>query len=306
MDLQAVRAFVTVAETSQFQTAAARLGISQQAVSKRIAALEGELGLRLFARSSRGAIPTVDGRALLPRARDLLRAEARALAAVRPDRRPLRVDVINVRVGPALALREFHETHPAVALEVLTMFDASTAITAVNAGTIDATFRAAPLPGMPLPRGVASQRVLDEPLLVTVGRDHPFAAREQMTPVQLAEHPVWMPGIVAGTEWAVFYAEMTRAFGVEIDTSGPNFGSEEMARAVAASSTLITLTGARTRPSGAVDGLKLIPLVDPTPVYPHSLVWHTANPHPGLAQLRRHAQANAVRAAGDVWSPVSD
>ncbi|MYR85655.1 LysR family transcriptional regulator, partial [Streptomyces sp. SID685] len=48
MDLKAVRTFVAVADTGQFQEASAVLGITQQAVSKRIAALEKELGVLLF------------------------------------------------------------------------------------------------------------------------------------------------------------------------------------------------------------------------------------------------------------------
>lgn len=51
MNLEAVRAFVTVAEEGQFQLAADHLAISQQAVSKRLAALEADLGVRLAALS---------------------------------------------------------------------------------------------------------------------------------------------------------------------------------------------------------------------------------------------------------------
>jgi DNA-binding transcriptional LysR family regulator len=65
--------------------------------------------MRLFARTPHGALLTLDGQALLPRAKELLRAEARALAAVRPDRRPLRVDVINVRLAPGQLVCGFHE-----------------------------------------------------------------------------------------------------------------------------------------------------------------------------------------------------
>lgn len=307
MDLETVRAFVAVAETNEFQTAGTRLGISQQAVSKRIAALERELGLRLFARSPRGALLTLDGQALLPRAKDLLRAEARALAAVRPERRALRVDVVNMRSGPARLLRDFHQANPGVPLEVITMFDAPTAIGAVSTGALDATFRAAPLPGMPLPRGVMSLRVLNEPLMLLVGLEHPLAERDSVTPAELTEHSVWMPSVVAGTEWAVYYAEMTRTLGVRIDTSGPNFGSEEMLKTLAASLTLATLAGIYTGPAGLSDrDLKLIPLRDPTPVYPHSLVWHSDNAHPALAQLASHVEADTGQAVdGDIWAPAS-
>lgn len=94
----------------------------------------------LFARSLPSPRPISSaGDALLPRTRDLLRAEARALAAVRADRRALRVDVI-------------------------TVLDATTAIETVNPATIDATSGAVPLPATPLAKGIRTARVLDEPL----------------------------------------------------------------------------------------------------------------------------------------------
>ena len=92
MDLDAVRTFVAAADAGQFSEAAAELSVTQQAVSKRVAALEKDLGVRLFARTARGARLTSDGLALLPHARELLHAEERAAASVRPGRRPLRVD----------------------------------------------------------------------------------------------------------------------------------------------------------------------------------------------------------------------
>ena len=47
-------------------------------------------------------------------------------------------------------------------------------------------------------------------------------------------------------------------------------------------------------------GLRRIPVPDPTPVYPHSLLWHRDNPHPALATLRAHLAA--PRNAG-TWTP---
>lgn len=55
MDTDAVRTFVAVADSGQFSRAADDLSITQQAVSKRIAALEKNLGARLFTRSRRPA-----------------------------------------------------------------------------------------------------------------------------------------------------------------------------------------------------------------------------------------------------------
>ncbi|NEB80464.1 LysR family transcriptional regulator, partial [Streptomyces sp. SID14478] len=93
MDIEALRTFVAVADEGQFQVAAAELDVSQQAVSKRVAALERELGVRLFTRVPRGARLTLDGQAFLPHARSVLRAAERAAASVRPGKRPLRIDV---------------------------------------------------------------------------------------------------------------------------------------------------------------------------------------------------------------------
>lgn len=66
MDLDAVRTFVAAADAGQFQDAATALSITQQAVSKRIAALEKDLQVRLFNRTARGAQLTIDGQTFLP------------------------------------------------------------------------------------------------------------------------------------------------------------------------------------------------------------------------------------------------
>ncbi|MYZ34959.1 LysR family transcriptional regulator, partial [Streptomyces sp. MnatMP-M17] len=81
MDLDTVRTFVAAADAGQFREAAAELAVTQQAVSKRIAALERSLGVRLFTRTARGAELTIDGQAFLPHARELLRVAERAVAS---------------------------------------------------------------------------------------------------------------------------------------------------------------------------------------------------------------------------------
>ncbi|MFF8646293.1 LysR family transcriptional regulator [Streptomyces sp. NPDC015345] len=305
MDLIAVRTFVTAVDAGQFQEAAVNLSITPQAVSKRIAALEKDLGVRLFSRTARGARLTIDGQAFLPYARALLQAEERAAASVRPGRRALRVDVIGRRVSVAGLLRDFHRAYPETELDVVTLFDSATAIAAVRSGTIDATFRAVTMPGRPLPDGVAATAVFDEPLYLFTGPDHEFAAAPSISPAQLAGRRIWMPGNLPGTEWAAYYDDLAASFGLTVDAVGPDFGIEALLDTIAASSTLATFVSEQTPlvwPAG--HDLRRIPLRDPTPVYPHSLIWRTDNPHPALIALRDHLTAAYPGRPDDgIWTP---
>ncbi|MEV6755260.1 LysR family transcriptional regulator [Streptomyces sp. NPDC051214] len=306
MDLLAVRTFVAVADAGQFQSAAAALAVTQQAVSKRVAALEKDLGVRLFTRTARGARLTVDGQAFLPHARDLLRAEERAAASVRPGRRALRVDVIGRRLAPAGLLSGFRRAHPGTELDVVTLFDADAALSAVRAGTIDASFRALTLPARQLPDGVEAARVYDEPVQLLTGPGHAFAAARAITPAQLAGHTIWMPGLVAGTEWAAYYEALAAAFGLTVEATGPEFGTEPLLDTIADSPALSTFVGEQTRLNWpADDDLRRIAVRGPTPVYPHSLIWRRDNPHPALAALRDHlAAARSAQSGGETWTPA--
>jgi DNA-binding transcriptional LysR family regulator len=81
MLLEQLRVFLAVAAAGSFSRAAALSGTTQSAVSKRVLALERELGATLFERTGRGARMTEAGRALLPRAEVLVK-DADALSDV--------------------------------------------------------------------------------------------------------------------------------------------------------------------------------------------------------------------------------
>jgi DNA-binding transcriptional LysR family regulator len=306
VDLDAVRTFVAAADAGRFQDAAAELSISQQAVSKRVASLEKVLGVRLFTRTARGAKPTIDGQAFLPHARDLLRAEERAVASVRPGSRALRVDVIGRRLAPAILLRDFRRARPEVELDVVTLFDADAAVDAVRSGTIDASFRAVTMPGRRLPDGIEVARAFDEPVQLLTGPAHELASAPAVTPAELVGHRIWMPGIVPGTEWAAYYDALADAFGLTIEITGPDFGTEPLLDTIADSRSLATFVGEQTRLVWPADhGLRRIAVRDPAPVYPHSLVWHRDNPHPALTALRAHLRSErSAHSNAGTWTPT--
>ncbi|WP_406269160.1 LysR family transcriptional regulator [Nocardia sp. NBC_00881] len=120
MDLDGVHTFIVAAELGQFQGAADELSITPQAVSKRVAALERDVGAVLFSRNVHGVRLTRDGHAFLAHARDLLRAAERARRSVQPESRALRVDVTNRRIAPSVVLQDFHLAHPDLDVDVVT------------------------------------------------------------------------------------------------------------------------------------------------------------------------------------------
>ncbi len=87
MDPQQLRAFLVVSEHESFSAAAQALGITQPAISKRIAALEADLDTRLFDRLGRQVRLTEAGTLLRPQAEDILQrmTDVRQSLSVTPE-----------------------------------------------------------------------------------------------------------------------------------------------------------------------------------------------------------------------------
>lgn len=123
MDLEArLRAFAAVAREGSFSRAAERLYVSQPAVSKHIASLEGELGTPLVVRGRQGAGLTPAGRVLADyvlRAEALLANARRAVAAGTEETGMLSLAASGIPgtyLLPELLAR-FHEQYPGVEIE---------------------------------------------------------------------------------------------------------------------------------------------------------------------------------------------
>lgn len=106
-DLRRLEQFVAVAETGGITAAAARLHLSQQALSSSMRQLEAELGVALVSRAGRGIELTPSGQALLIEARPLLAAANTVGAHVRAATARERAWVVGH--SPALSGAEVYE-----------------------------------------------------------------------------------------------------------------------------------------------------------------------------------------------------
>ena len=84
MDLADLAVLAEAAQAGSLAAAGRRLGITPMAASRRLAALEAELGVRLVHRTTRSLSLTPEGEAFLPHAQAMLEQEADGRAAVRP------------------------------------------------------------------------------------------------------------------------------------------------------------------------------------------------------------------------------
>ncbi|GAB2843092.1 LysR family transcriptional regulator [Lentzea nigeriaca] len=301
MDTEAVRSFVLAAEFGQLQHAADELGVTQQAVSKRIATLERRLGVRLFTRTARGVELTSDGQAFLPHAQSIVTGVDRAVSAITPG--ALRIDVLGFRSAQAVVLHDFWRSRPGIRLDVVTLRenDPRAVVAAIRAGEVDASFRTVTDTAVLAP-GVRMIHAFDSPLELLVGPRHPLASASPLTPAQLRGHRIWMPGIAPRSEWADFYDQLATAFDLRVDAAGPHFGDEALLDTLADSAEVATFVGARDRyvwPAG--HDLRRIPIVDPVLVYPISLLL-PENAHPGLRPIIDHFRS-LPPLTGQAWRP---
>jgi DNA-binding transcriptional LysR family regulator len=122
--IEDLQAFEAVVRRGTFTRAARELYLAQPSLSRRIAALESELGAPLLDRGHLGAVPTPAGQALLPIARRML-AEAESARLALDELAGLRRGRVRLGAPPTVCaslvadvLAEYVERYPGVELEV--------------------------------------------------------------------------------------------------------------------------------------------------------------------------------------------
>ncbi|MEU8180087.1 LysR family transcriptional regulator [Micromonospora sp. NPDC049044] len=290
LDLAQVRAFVVAAEELHFGRAAEELSISQQALSKRIARLEFRLRMRLFERGGQGVRLTEPGQRFLEPARRALATGDLAVAAVLDLRRPLRVDVWGHLYAPMRTLAQVAARTSELRLELGHGRDLPSVAAALLHGEIDAAFgRVHP----PLPAGLTHRLVRLEPVDAILSADHPLAAEPVLRPEQLGDSVLWTPGALNRLDFLHSFAER---FGIREHAEGANLGLDHFLADVAADPRRFSLLPADV-PLPDDPRIRLVPLVEPTPLYAWSLLWRT-DEHPLLGVL---INAYVAEAGSNRW-----
>ncbi|HJR38799.1 MAG TPA: LysR family transcriptional regulator [Nocardioidaceae bacterium] len=288
MDLQQLRYVVAVAETRNFTRAAEKCFVVQSALSHRIANLERELGLKLFARTSRRVELTAAGEAFLPAARQSLeaadRAAAEAAAAVGLVRGRLAVGVIPTvaAIDVPAALQHVRERHPDVRIS-LRVGGSDELMAQVVAGDLDVA--ALGLPENDRPRGVRARELARDRLVAVVAVDHSLAGRSRTTLDRLAEEtfvdfPAGTPGR-AQSDLAFAAADLARDVAFEV--MAPDLMKQIVRQGLA----IALLPSAVT---GDSPGLATIPVTN-GPRRVEYLIWSEFNPTPATAAFLKALEA---------------
>ena len=197
MDIDTLKAFVSVAECRSFSIAAQQLFLTQPAVSKRIASLEEELNHTLFDRLGKEVALTEAGQQLFPKAQGILKNvedTARSIRELSGEiTGSLRVATshhIGLHHLPPV-LREFASKHKNVNLQ-FEFLDSEKAYDKVMKGECEmAVVTLAPRLEEPL----AQEILWEDPLVFVVGSSHPLAAKKKVTLQALSQESAILPDL---------------------------------------------------------------------------------------------------------------
>ncbi|MFJ6070880.1 LysR substrate-binding domain-containing protein [Streptomyces sp. NPDC093065] len=269
LDLHKLEHLIAVAEEGSITRAAARLHLSQQALSTSIRVLEREVGVPLLERTATGVMLLPAGAALAEDAR-ILRGTARS--ALLRARRIGRGEQEVLRLGhtPAVTgeeiialLRQVGTVHPHLATDVNQRYPAELT-DALLAGDLDIGLCRAMTP----PHGLARTTLGHQPLNIAVAADHPLATHTSVALSDLADQHfiVWgQPGHSGYTDLLISHCH---AAGFDPRTERTVLQGTPPATAVIGTDRLAFVT---TAPGRAAGGAAVVALSPPVHAPLHAL-----------------------------------
>jgi LysR family hydrogen peroxide-inducible transcriptional activator len=182
--LRQLQYLVAVAETRSFRAAAEQCHVAQPSLSAQIAQLEDSLGVTLFERERRPVLVTPSGKALIARARALLREADDLVSAARSLQDPL-AGTLRLGVIPTISPYLLPEAAEALRRELpkleLVFVEEKThvLVSKIEHGELDAALLAleADL------NGLETTRMVRDPFVLAVPRTHRLAKRKQAVKV---------------------------------------------------------------------------------------------------------------------------
>lgn len=204
IDFLGIQAFLAVAESGSFAMAAARLHLSQTAISHRMRKLEESLGVELIVRTSRGIALTEAGNALLPRARAAVQQLEVSFDEVRRHGRTATrwvafgcLPTISASILVPL-LQRAAQAFPQLQVR---LFDSSPVEIAelVQAGTAAFGITVA----QRVPEKLALQPIAREPFVLACPAGHPLARRRGVQWSELLEQPLIRISLPSGNSMTI-------------------------------------------------------------------------------------------------------
>lgn len=216
LKLRQLEILLAVADTGSMAKAAARLAITQPAISRAIADAEHTLGVPLFDRSAQGVNPTQYGHALLKRgiaAFDEIDQGIKDIAFLAdPTSGELRIGTpAGISGGIVLAvINKLSRQYPRIVFHVATAAD-STLLDQLREREFEIGFER--LSGPVGEDDVDAEALYEEPLVVVAGVDNPWLRRRKIKLAELLnERWTWPP---PGSSYDLLVGEAFRASGLE-------------------------------------------------------------------------------------------
>jgi DNA-binding transcriptional LysR family regulator len=288
MELRQLRAFLEVVTQGHFGRAAARLNLTQPALTQRIQSLERELGVQVLSRNAREVRLTPAGEVLLPYATTLVRLEDRAVIELSDFAAGLggRLRIAYLAGSDVTTsthiVAEFRRMFPTVEVET-SSGDSPVNVVRLTKGELDAAFIVLP---RDLPAGLKVRCVARGPLMLALPKGHRLAELNPVPVTALAGEPLitippsMNPGLTAGFEkWLVAH---TRA-PLNIVANEP---PDEAIEAVSKSGRAITFVSALRASRFPVPGVAYRNL-SPSPVFDMGVAYAKDDPTPAIVNLLR-------------------
>lgn len=290
IELRHLKTFVVAAEHGSFRKAAVVVGISQSALSRRIANLEDQMGASLFYRHTWGISLTYAGRRFLGRARQIIKNVAQGadeISAIgRSEDGHLRLGIFSSVASGFLfeLLHTYHRRHPKVQVELV---DGSPAdhVASIRQLALDVAF----LTGSRRWPDCDTEHLWSERVFVVLPQGHSLAEFDNLEWGQLLEEPFIVNDVGPGEEIQDYLVQRLAGLGHHPEIRVQSVGRDNLLPLVAVGRGLTVVSEAMT--AAQFPSVCYRPIIGE--VLPFSAVWLARNDNPAFRRLLSMARSMA-------------